>query len=358
MKVIPEGKLASREAISVLKNGGIVIFPCETVYGVAVDASNKNAVKKLTEYKERPFGKPYAIMCSSEEMAEGYVELNDTAKGFYKKFLPGPVTVISTGKHKVALGIESESGTLGVRIPDYKFMLDLISEFGGPIVATSANASYQKRPYKLADVLGNISEKQKGLIDLMIDAGTLPEREPSTVIDTTLDDPMIIRQGDIKLKDKNEIFSRSEENTQNLGKELLQKYSKYLGTRPIIFALEGEMGAGKTQFTKGVARAMGIKEEITSPTFNLVEEYKGLSHFDAWRLNGSKELETLGLAKMLEDKKTVVVVEWADRVLDSIKKYSDSAVIVWVKIKYLPIEASAKLGGNTDNSRLISWGNI
>lgn len=348
MNKVQEGSSALKKAVEILKSGGLVIFPCETVYGIACDCLNPGAVLRLNRYKKRPFGKPYAIMCSSQKMAENYIDLNKTAKGLYKRFLPGPVTVVSTGKHKVAPGIESETGTLGVRIPDYKFMLKLITKFGRPIVATSANASYQKRPYKISDILDNISAKQKEFIDLIIDAGILPQHEPSTVIDTTLDDPVILRQGDVKLKDKNDVLSRSEENTQNIAKELFQKYEKYLGKRPLIFALEGEMGAGKTQFTKGLGKALGIKEEIVSPTFSLVLEYPHLAHFDAWRMFDSEELDALGLTKMLEDKNMVVSVEWADRVINAIKEHRDQAVIVWVKIEY----------GKGEMERLISWGSI
>jgi L-threonylcarbamoyladenylate synthase len=351
MKITKIGPNTVSEAVKVLQNGGLVIFPCETVYGIAVDSLNLEAVKKLNDYKERPFGKPYAIMCSSQKMAEGYVEINETAKNLYNTFLPGPMTVISVGLHKVASGIESESGTLGVRIPDYKFMLELISKFGHPIVATSANASYKKRPYSIADVLDNISDKQKKLIDLIIDAGELPKNEPSTVIDTTLDDPVTLRQGEIKLSDKNQILSRSEENTQNFAKEIWQKYESHKGKRAIVFALQGEMGTGKTIFTKGLARAMGITEIVTSPTFALENEYQipdsrfKLHHFDAWRLGNSNELSALGFGDLIKNK-SVVAVEWAERVADAIRKFDDEAIIVWVNIIF----------GKSENDRLISWG--
>src|SRR3990167_8270269 len=147
MKTVQITKKTIEIALKILRKGGLVIFPCETVYGAAVDASNESAVKKLNRYKERPFGKPYAIMCSNQKMAEKYVRLNETAKNIYKTFLPGPVTVVSVGLHKVAPGIESETGTLGIRIPDSPFVLRLINKFNHPIVATGANASYQKRPY-------------------------------------------------------------------------------------------------------------------------------------------------------------------------------------------------------------------
>jgi L-threonylcarbamoyladenylate synthase len=352
MEIVKQNKKATAKAIRVLKNGGLVIFPCETVYGVAVDALNPEAVICLNKYKQRPLGKPYAIMVAGESMAEKYVELNSKARNLYREFLPGPLTVVSTGKHKLAPGIESETGSLGVRIPDYPFMLDLIKEFGHPIVATSANASYQKRPYQIADILDNLSNKQKGLIDLIIDAGKLPPNEPSTVIDTTLDNPVVLRQGGLKFKAKNEILSRNEEATQNFGKELWQKYEKYLGKRPLIFALEGPMGAGKTQLTKGLGKAMGISDEIISPTFNLVLEYHtkngviDLNHIDAWRLQDPKEFGGLGFIKMLEKKNMVIAIEWAERVANAIRVHRDQATIIWIKIRY----------GKADNERLIGWG--
>ena len=349
MQTIKVGPEAICRVVKTLNRGGLVIFPCETVYGIACDSLNSKAVEKLNRYKERPFGKPYAIMCSDQKMAEQFVELNPTAKNLYKTFLPGPVTVVSVGRHIVAAGIESETGTLGVRIPDYKFMIDLINKFGRPIVATSANASYQKRPYKISDILDNISEKQKDLIDLIIDAGSLPDNEPSTVIDTTLDELTILRQGEIKLKDKNEVLSRSEENTQNIGKELWQKYESYKGKRAIVFALQGEMGAGKTIFTKGLARAMGITELVTSPTFALENEYQTgkekLFHFDAWRLEKSDELEALGFPDLIKNK-SVIVIEWAERVTDEIRKFDDEAIVIWIKIEF----------GKKEDERLISWG--
>ncbi len=340
---------AVNEAVKVLSAGGLVIYPTETLYGIGADATNQEAVNKLTEYKNRPFGKPYSIAVTNQQMAEKYVELNRTARDFYKKFLPGPLTIVSKGKHILAKGVESEHGTLGIRIPDYKLIIDIVKKFGGPITSTSANASYKRRPYKISDILENISEKQKSLIDLIIDAGSLPPNDPSTVIDTTLDDPVILRQGEIKLKDKNEIVSRSEESTENLAKEIWQKYEVHKNKRPIIFALQGEMGTGKTIFTKGLARAMGITELVTSPTFALENEYETgkekLYHFDAWRIEDPKELRALNFEDLIKNK-SVVSIEWAERVADIISEFDDEAIIIWVNLNY----------GKKENERIISWG--
>lgn len=355
MLIIPEDHKAVDIAVKALQNGELVFMATETVYIAAVDATNTEAVKKLVSFKNRPFGKPFSVGVTDIKMAEKYVLLNKTAKNLYKRFLPGPVTVVSTGLHVVADGVEAENGTLGIRIPDYDFFQKVSKKFGRPITATSANASYQRRPYKLSDILDNISEKQKKLIDLMIDAGELPHNEPSTVIDTTLDDePVILRQGEIKLKDKNEVLSRSEENTQNIAKELWQKYEDYTGNRSIIYALEGQMGAGKTQFVKGLARAMGIEESITSPSYDLLLTHNSehpncfLTHIDTWRMiDPNEELKSLDIKDLLE-KNSVVAIEWADRSVDEIKNYSDDAIIIWVKIEY----------NDNGNERLISWGNF
>lgn len=351
MKIIPENDIAVDIAVSALQNGQLIFMATETVYIAAVDATDPEAVKKLVSFKNRPFGKPFSVGVTDIEMAKKYVVLNKTAKNLYKKFLPGPVTIISRGTHKVANGVEAENGTLGIRIPDYIFFQNVCKKFKKPITATSANASYQRRPYKMTDITDSISEKQKKLMDLFIDAGELPHNEPSTVIDTTLDDePVVLRQGEIKLKDKNEVLSRSEENTQNAAKEIWQKYQDLKGSRAMVFALEGQMGAGKTQFVKGLAKAMGINETITSPSYDLLLSYvkdsNKLVHIDTWRMiEPGKEVLDLNLKSLLTDN-SVIAIEWADRIQDKIRLLVDDALIIWVKIDY----------SKAENQRLISWG--
>ena len=363
MESIKDNKNAIIRAVNTLQKGGLVIMPTETLYGAMVDATNPLAVKKLTAYKNRPLGKPFSIAVTNQKMAENYVFLNQTAKSLYKKYLPGPLTIVSNGKHKVAKGVESERGNLGIRIPKHDLVLKVIEKLGRPVTATSANASYKKRPYTISDILDNLSSKQKRLIDLIIDAGELPHNEPSTVIDTTYDDPVVLRQGEIKLKDMVEVLSRSEEDTKNTAKELWQKYEKYKGKRAIIFALEGEMGVGKTQFTKGLALTLGIKDEVISPTFILESEYDSsqekaaLIHIDTWRMQNPEELLELGFTKRVLEKK-VLAIEWAERVSSIIREFDEEAIIIWVKIKYgkRPARNASYSDAGRENDRLISWG--
>src|SRR3990167_11460804 len=119
MKIVKESKNAIDEVVKILQQGGLVIMPTETLYGAMVDATNSRAVKKLITYKDRPFGKPFSVAVKNLRMAKEYVHINKTAKSLYKKYLPGPLTVVSKGRRKVAKGIESERATLGIRIPKY-----------------------------------------------------------------------------------------------------------------------------------------------------------------------------------------------------------------------------------------------
>ena len=337
-------------AIEILSRGGLVIYPTETCYGVGVDATNQEAVERLLQYKERPEGKAISIAVSDRDMAEKYVEVNETAVNLYKNFLPGPVTVISNSKHNVAKGIEAEDGSLGVRMPDYPFTLELIKTFGKPITATSANMSGRKTPYTIDDILNNIPEKKRELIDLIINAGELPHNPPSTVVDTRLNNEKVLRHGAWNMehgtKKSQTIMSHSEEETQKIGENLMKELLPELQNKSVIFALQGDLGAGKTQFAKGVARALGIKENITSPTFTIVKEYEFshpeersdegslanaksrtsreilhsvqndkriMFHIDTWRMQEEKELADLGFEKMIMPG-NVVVVEWMQKI--------------------------------------------
>ena len=345
------------KAVSVLRAGGLVIFPTETVYGIGALATNQEAINKLLAYKTRREGKPLSIAVYDSAMAEQYVEANEVARNLYENFLPGPITVVSYGKHTVAKGVESEHGTLGIRIPDYPLIRNLIKKLGAPITATSANASYKKKPYTIEDILNNISEKQKNLIGLILDAGELPKREPSTVVDTTTGEQLVLRQGDIKLTNSRETISHNQNETQQIARTLMSTYKHYLGYKSFIIALEGEMGAGKTEFTKGVASELGIETPIQSPTFIIEKEYEiatvaesytatkhpMLYHLDTWRIADiDSELDALGIFDRISEGR-VFAIEWANKATDFLNRVAENAIIVWVKIEHTETPDTRKI---------------
>lgn len=309
------------KVIDVLKSGGLIIFPTETSYGVGVDATNPEAVSKLLLYKKRPEGKAISIAVANQQIAKQYVEINANAQNFYNNFLPGPVTIISKSHHKVDSRLESETGTLGIRIPNYRLMLNILEKFNKPITATSANISGGKTPYTTEDILENIPERNKNLIDLIIDAGELPKNPPSTVIDTTSNNLTIIRSGRVdplKTTLLENVSTQNEEETISIGKDLINKfYNKEL---PLLILLSGELGAGKTHLTKGIGQELNINYVIKSPTYNYVNEYKindstKLFHMDAWKIQSKEDLNSLGFYDWFK-KGNVIVIEWPSVIIN------------------------------------------
>ena len=331
-------------AVAVLQAGGLVIFPTETTYGAGVDALNQAAVDKLLRYKARREGKPLSIAVPSEEEAAKYVEVNDAAHRLYERFLPGPVTVVSKSLGKVATGVESEFGTLGIRIPDYPLVLELLRQYGHPVTATSANGSGEKRPYTVQDIFDGLSEKQKKLIDLVIDAGELPHNPPSTVIDTTLSTPVIFRQGDVQITDAPAgapLISHSEKETRDLAKRLLLRHWNEIKETGLVIGLNGSLGMGKTIFVKGMAEFLNIAEPVTSPTYTYLQEYafdrhsvKGmLFHLDVWRIDNLEEMERLQFAKLLQPRH-VVVIEWVSNVASYVKETLAKHALPYVEVEF------------------------
>ncbi len=331
------------QAVKILEQGGLIIYPTETCYGLGIDVTNQSAVNKLLAYKTRREGKPLSIAVSSQSMASNYVKLNTSAKNLYKKFLPGPLTIVSRGRQKLAPDIESETKTLGIRIPNYPLVLKIIKKLNHPITATSANVSYKKRPYSIKDILNNTSKKQQNLIDLIIDANTLPKNPPSTVVDTTLDDPLILRQGKLlTTKSKKTLTTKSPKQTINLAKTLMLKNWNHLQTQPLMFLLIGDLGSGKTQFAKGIGEFLNIKQTIVSPTYTIEREYdysrhnlkNKFLHLDTWRLQNFEEFHHLNLQSRLQPN-TVIAIEWASRTLKPLLNLAQqtNAKIISVKLK-------------------------
>jgi L-threonylcarbamoyladenylate synthase len=305
------------ETCKVLEAGGLVIYPTETVYGIGVDATNHSAVEKLIRYKSRREGKPLSIAVADTSMAQKFIQLSPQAQDLHQRFLPGPYTIVSKGKQTVAPHVESEFGTLGIRIPDYSLILDLVKKFDKPITATSANASGKKRPYTVQDIFDRLSEKQKNLIDLVIDAGKLPPNEPSIVIDTTLTTPLTVR-GNFDHQTPTQKFStNSDLETRDLAGKLTLKNWEKIKKTGIIIGLNGELGTGKTVFTQGIAKFLQITEPLSSPTYTYMNQYDfnrhnvtgTLNHLDVWKIDSKESFDLLEIPQLIKPG-TITVIEW------------------------------------------------
>ncbi len=236
---------------------------------------------------------------------------------------PATSNQLPTTSH-LALGVASEFDTLGIRIPDYPLVIDIVQQLGTPITATSANASGKRRPYSVDQILINLSDTQRNLIDLIIDAGTLPKRPPSTVIDTTLSTPIIVRQGALLKNSQSnttKLTSRSEAETKAISGKIVLKNWDVIEKSPIVIGLNGPLGAGKTVFAKGVAEFLGITTPIVSPTYSYTEEYNfkryatqgKLIHADVWKVDSAGMLARIGLIENLQPN-TIFIIEWFSQV--------------------------------------------
>lgn len=172
-----------KKAVSAVKNGDILVCPTDTVYGLVCDASNKKAIARIYLIKKRPQNKPLPIFIRSIDMAKKIAKINKIQEAFLKKVWPGKTTVIFNNK---------KGGTIGLRMPNNKFVLDLIKRTGS-LVETSANISGEPPTTKVKEVIKYFN-KRKYEPDLVLDAGNLKPAKPSQVIDFTQAEPRVLRK--------------------------------------------------------------------------------------------------------------------------------------------------------------------
>jgi L-threonylcarbamoyladenylate synthase len=330
-----------KQTAEVILAGGLVVFPSDTVYGLMVDPTNKKAVKKLLDFKNRWTGKAISVAVLNKKMAMEYVNITINDEYIYSSLLPGPFTIISNGKHKLVKGIEAENGTLGIRIPDNKYIHDLVKILKKPVTATSANLIGRKPNYSIQGFLKTLSKRKKEMIDLIVDAGKLPRNKPSTVVDLTGSEIKVLRRGDlITGSTKQTLISGSEKETEKIAEFLLKKQKTM--NRPLVFLLSGELGCGKTVFSRKIGRLLGVKDKITSPTFVIYNEYtlkgdniKKFLHMDLYKITTEKDLEEIKILDLFE-KNSVSCIEWPENMgRNYLKKLKKKAKIISVNFNYL-----------------------
>ena len=176
----------------VLRDGGLVAFPTETVYGLGANFFNKKTITRLYRVKRRPKGKPFTVhIASADTIKKTGCVIGGEAKALIKKFWPGPLTIV----------LRSKSGrSVGFRMPDNEIALALIRKARVPIVTPSANISGAKPPTSAREVLKSLD----GKIDILIDGGKTKIGIESTVVDLTVKPLKILREGAISRK---QIFS-------------------------------------------------------------------------------------------------------------------------------------------------------
>ena len=195
-------KAAASNAAAVLQESGVILFPTDTLYGLGADAFSNEAVDKVYAIKGRDEKKPIHAIVADLEMAAEYGVIDDVVRRLSERLPKGKITFIIKKRPGLSGGIASGIETFGFRIPDNEFCIAIAKAFGKPFTATSANVAGQKPERTLAAVLTQLGGNAK-TIDAAFDAGELPDREPSTVVDVSDGEVRILRKGPVSIEEIN-----------------------------------------------------------------------------------------------------------------------------------------------------------
>ena len=186
-----------KEISKIIKNGGIVVFPTETVYGIGTNGLNKESISRLYEVKQRPINKPISLLVSSIEMAETIAkDITDMEYKLMEKFFPGPLTIILKKKSIVPDNLTNNTDTVGIRMPDNIIAKKLIEYSNVPIATPSANISGKPSGTDINTIMNDFKDK----VDYYIDGGKSKLGIGSTIVKLENGYPVILREGSISKK--------------------------------------------------------------------------------------------------------------------------------------------------------------
>lgn len=196
VKIYPENpnSKAIEQVVEVLKKGGLIIYPTDTIYGLGCDITNQKAIEKICRIRGiKPEKANFSFICSDLSHISDYVKpIDTTVFRLLKKALPGPFTFIFNASGNVPKLLSSNKKTVGIRVPDNAIAREIVKILGNPILSTSIKDDDELLEYSTDPEL--IHEKYEDLVDLVIDGG-YGDNEASTVVDCTSGDFEIIRQG-------------------------------------------------------------------------------------------------------------------------------------------------------------------
>ncbi len=298
------------EAAELIRKGGTVAFPTETVYGLGADGLLPEAVRKIFEAKQRPPGNPLSLLIHSREDLQQIVrDVPENAFKLMDAFWPGPLTLVLEKSDSVPAITSGNLPSVGVRMPDHRIPLELVKRAGRPLAAPSANLSGRPSPSSAAHVLADL----EGRIDAVLDGGAVTIGVESTVVDLTAEPPVVLRPGAIGLEALEEIigevrlgYENANEATGEISSEKRagQKYGHYTpDTAVVLVEGEGDQVSEKIGELAGIFQKDGLKVG-----FLLSEESasflnsKGLRSEDSeeWFLLGGREEPDMAARRLFE----------------------------------------------------------
>jgi tRNA threonylcarbamoyl adenosine modification protein (Sua5/YciO/YrdC/YwlC family) len=179
----PQNRLI-RKVVEILDQGGLIIYPTDTFYGIGCDLFNKKSIKRIYQLKRRPLAKPFSFVCADLKDISVYAQVSNHAYRIMKRSLPGPYTFVLEGTRLVPKLMLTRRRTVGIRVPNNKICLAIVKGLGRPIISTSVHL----------DEPSVIHDTYSSLVEMVIDGGVI-SHEPSTVVSLIDDRPEVIREG-------------------------------------------------------------------------------------------------------------------------------------------------------------------
>jgi L-threonylcarbamoyladenylate synthase len=281
LNIFPANKANIKKAAGIIKSGGIVVFPTETVYGLGADAFNPIAVSKIFEAKKRPFFDPLIVhiasLSSIEEIAEGFGSIE---KKLAEKFWPGPLTLVLSKRSSVPDIVTSGLSTVAVRMPANEIAISLIREAHSPIAAPSANLFGRISPTKAEHVLNQLGKT----INMILDGGQCGIGVESTIIKIENGQPLLLRHGGVPLEEIEKIAGKAKQNISVFDSAGTGKVESpgqmpyhYSPVTPLVLVENidnlklKKAKAGLLAFKRPQIDMPFIKVEILSETGNMIE---------------------------------------------------------------------------------------
>ena len=272
-QIVPATEAAIDEAAQIIKSGGLVAFPTETVYGLGADALNPLAVSKIFDAKGRPQDNPLILHVSDIGEAALYADINESAEKLMRKFWPGPLTVVLHSLGAVPSITCGGLDTVALRMPSDPIARALIKAAGLPIAAPSANRSGRPSPTSAHIVAADLGSS----VDMILDSGSASLGLESTVVDVTGDTVALLRPGWVTREMLSEVVTLSEENTDKLAhRSPGTRYRHYAPDLPVIL-WDGTENKLPCELAGAAWCYMGINappgEPVHEIIFHSIEEY-------------------------------------------------------------------------------------
>ncbi len=185
----PENRLI-RVVVERLRQGGVIAYPTDTIYGIGCDIFQKGAIERVYKIKEKDPHKPLSFLCPNLNDISTFAQVGNQAYKIMKRLVPGPYTFILEASRNVPKIMLSKRKTVGIRIPDNRICIELVQSLGNPIITTSV----RDKENELFNDAEEIAERFGKLLDIVVDGGKIVPYH-STIIDLTADTPTIVREG-------------------------------------------------------------------------------------------------------------------------------------------------------------------